>query len=134
MPVNKIWLFIKSIEFADNPSFTPSKVNHCLPDRNKCDYSRPEEISYSSKTWFPECLFIKINFKKQLKSCKPDKVDQPLEPLILAHPLYLKERGSFDTYAVKVIKTEVNTTLEAKDMRKLSKRKGSAKSRSRRRW
>ena len=92
----------------------------CLLDRNKCDFSGPDEISYSSKIWFPEVLFIRVTFKKNL-----------CEPLVLVHNLYLKERGTFSTYKTQAEKEKVTEILEAKDLRKLSKRK---KSRSRRRW
>jgi hypothetical protein len=63
-----IWKLIKSIDFSEASSFSQPKVNACKPDRNKNEYTKDNEISYSSTTWFPEnnILYIRINFVKAL--------------------------------------------------------------------
>jgi len=77
----EIKLIIKSIEFSDNPFFNaPSKINYCTLDKNKNDYARaPHEISYSSKTWFPDYIFIRITFVKSLE----------IEPMVICRKLHL---------------------------------------------
>lgn len=80
-------------------------------DRNRNDFAQRDvgkmEISYSSKLWFPDYIFTKINFVKGLN----------LEPLIISRRLILKERESFDPYDVEVDKDKV-LNLEAKYLKK----------------
>jgi len=63
-----IWKLIKNIVFSESSSFTQPRVNSCKPDRNKNEYTKDNEISYSSTTWFPEnnILYIRINWVKGL--------------------------------------------------------------------
>ena len=61
-----IWKLIKNIVFSENANFTQPRVNSCKPDRNKNEYTKDNEISFSSTTWFPEILYIRINWVKSL--------------------------------------------------------------------
>ena len=75
-----VWKLVKSVEFSQSAQYAPVKVNYGVPDRNANAWASKDEISYSSKTWFPELLFIRVTFKKSLK----------LQPLEIQHPLYLR--------------------------------------------
>lgn len=57
---------VKSVEFSDNPFFNApfNKINYCQTDKNRNDFAKSHEISYSSKTLFPDYVFIRINFVK----------------------------------------------------------------------
>ena len=95
----QIKLIVKSVEFTDTPFFTApfSKTNLCLADRNKNDFSKPHEITYSSTTWFPDYIFFRITFVKRLE----------IKPIIISRKLILKERESFDIYQTCHMKSKV---------------------------
>jgi hypothetical protein len=67
------------------------KVKSGLVDINKNDYGLPHELSYSSKTWFPDILYIRITWVRALG----------WPPLNFQHILTLKRGGSWTQYELK---------------------------------
>ena len=63
-----ILALIKKVEFSHMPSMMEPKVRTGIVDQNKNDYGLPYELSYSSKTWFPEnlVLYIRITWVRAL--------------------------------------------------------------------
>ena len=86
-----ILALIKKVEFSESASILLPKVKTGIVDLNKNDYGLPYELSYSSKTWFPEILYIRITWVAALK----------WPPLIFQHIPYLKKGGSMTFYELK---------------------------------
>ena len=67
------------------------KARSGINDPNRNDYALPYEISFSSKTWFPEILSIKIHWVKALN----------WPPMEFQHILYLKKGGTRMEYEIR---------------------------------
>jgi hypothetical protein len=86
-----ILALIKKVEFSESASILLPKVKTGIVDLNKNDYGLPYELSYSSKTWFPDILYIRITWIRALN----------WPPLIFQHILNLKKGGSMSYYDLK---------------------------------